>query len=230
MGMLQLRAKDGHNLSAYMVAPEGKPRGGVVVIQEIFGLNSHIKRVTEQYAGLGDLAVAPALFDRSHQAQRRAVVQRPAAGHRPGDEDDQRGRARGRQRRGRCGCACRTHRHGRLLLGRTRDVPGRQSHQHRRRRRLLRRRHRAALEPVPRCPMQFHFGERTRTSRCATWKDPCCVSAGRVPHLRRGPSGFNCTDRRELRLGRAPTSPLRAPRNSSAPGDRRVARSEVTLN
>ena len=51
MGMLQLRAKDGHNLSAYMVAPEGKPRGGVVVIQEIFGLNSHIKRVTEQYAG-----------------------------------------------------------------------------------------------------------------------------------------------------------------------------------
>ena len=64
MGMLQLRAKDGHSLSAYMVAPEGKPRGGVVVIQEIFGLNSHIKRVTEQYAGLGYLAVAPALFDR----------------------------------------------------------------------------------------------------------------------------------------------------------------------
>ena len=64
MGMLQLRAKDGHNLSAYMVAPEGKPRGGVVVIQEIFGLNSHIKRVTEQYASLGYLAIAPALFDR----------------------------------------------------------------------------------------------------------------------------------------------------------------------
>ena len=100
MGMLQLRAKDGHNLSAYMVAPEGKPRGGVVVIQEIFGLNSHIKRVTEQYAGLGYLAVAPALV-RSHQAQRRAAVQRPAAGHRPDDEDDQRGRAGGRQRRGR---------------------------------------------------------------------------------------------------------------------------------
>jgi carboxymethylenebutenolidase len=64
MGMLQLRAKDGHNLSAYMVAPQGKPRGGVVVIQEIFGLNSHIKRVAEQYAGLGYLTVAPALFDR----------------------------------------------------------------------------------------------------------------------------------------------------------------------
>jgi len=65
--MLQLRAKDGHSLSAYMVAPEGKPRGGVVVIQEIFGLNSHIKRVTEQYAGLGYLAVAPALFDRTRR-------------------------------------------------------------------------------------------------------------------------------------------------------------------
>jgi carboxymethylenebutenolidase len=62
--MLQLRAKDGHNLAAYMVAPEGKPRGGVVVIQEVFGLNSHIKRVTEQYASLGYLAIAPALFDR----------------------------------------------------------------------------------------------------------------------------------------------------------------------
>lgn len=64
MGMLQLRAKDGHSLSAYMATPDGKPRGGVVVIQEVFGLNSHIRRVTEQYAGLGYLAVAPALFDR----------------------------------------------------------------------------------------------------------------------------------------------------------------------
>jgi carboxymethylenebutenolidase len=64
MGMLQLRAKDGHSLSAYMVPPEGKPRGGVVVIQEVFGLSSHIRRVTEQYAGLGYLAIAPALFDR----------------------------------------------------------------------------------------------------------------------------------------------------------------------
>lgn len=64
MGMLQLRAKDGHSLSAYMSTPDGKPRGGVVVIQEVFGLNSHIRRVTEQYAGLGYLAVAPALFDR----------------------------------------------------------------------------------------------------------------------------------------------------------------------
>ena len=64
MGMLQLRAKDGHSLAAYMVPPEGKPRGGVVVIQEVFGLNSHIKRVTEQYASLGYLAIAPALFDR----------------------------------------------------------------------------------------------------------------------------------------------------------------------
>src|SRR5262245_22429461 len=64
MGMLQLRARDGHSLSAYMVPPEGKPRGGVVVVQEVFGLTSHIRRVTEQYAGLGYLAIAPALFDR----------------------------------------------------------------------------------------------------------------------------------------------------------------------
>ena len=81
MGMLQLRAKDGHSLSAYMAAPEGKPRGGVVVIQEIFGLNSHIKRVTEQYAGLGYLAVAPALFDRIKRNV-ELPLHRPAAGHR----------------------------------------------------------------------------------------------------------------------------------------------------
>jgi carboxymethylenebutenolidase len=62
--MLQLRAKDGHSLSAYMVAPEGKPRGGVVVIQEIFGVNSHIKNVTDGFAADGYVAIAPALFDR----------------------------------------------------------------------------------------------------------------------------------------------------------------------
>jgi len=69
MSHLQLRAADGHEFSVYFVKPEGTPRGAVVVIQEIFGVNSHIRRVVEQYAAEGYLAAAPALFDR----QKRGV-------------------------------------------------------------------------------------------------------------------------------------------------------------
>jgi carboxymethylenebutenolidase len=61
---VQLTAADGHVFSAYQAAPAGKPRGGIVVIQEIFGVTRHIREVTEQYAAAGYLAVAPALFDR----------------------------------------------------------------------------------------------------------------------------------------------------------------------
>jgi carboxymethylenebutenolidase len=59
-----LTAKDGFKLDAYRADPQGKPRGGVVVIQEIFGVNHHIKSLTDRYAQLGYLAIAPALFDR----------------------------------------------------------------------------------------------------------------------------------------------------------------------
>ena len=64
MSTLQLRAADGNNLSAYLVKPAGTPRGAVVVVQEIFGVNSHIRRVAEQFAEEGYLAIAPAMFDR----------------------------------------------------------------------------------------------------------------------------------------------------------------------
>src|SRR3546814_4221097 len=57
-------AEDGHKLAAYMAQPEGRPKGGVVVIQEIFGVNAHIRAVADDYAKQGYLAVAPALFDR----------------------------------------------------------------------------------------------------------------------------------------------------------------------
>jgi carboxymethylenebutenolidase len=62
--MIQLTAADGHKLAAYHADPSGKPRGGVVVIQEIFGVNSHIKQVTDGFAADGYVAIAPALFDR----------------------------------------------------------------------------------------------------------------------------------------------------------------------
>ena len=62
--MIQLTASDGHHLAAYRAEPTGAPRGGVVVIQEIFGVNSHIRAVTDGFAADGYLAVAPAMFDR----------------------------------------------------------------------------------------------------------------------------------------------------------------------
>src|SRR5215207_5850523 len=62
--MIQLTAADGHKLDAYRAEPSGKARGGVVVIQEIFGVNSHIKSVADGYAADGYLAIAAAMFDR----------------------------------------------------------------------------------------------------------------------------------------------------------------------
>jgi carboxymethylenebutenolidase len=62
---IQLTAGDGFRLEAYRADPSGKARGGIVVIQEIFGLNAHIREVADQYAGAGYLAIAPAMFDRA---------------------------------------------------------------------------------------------------------------------------------------------------------------------
>jgi carboxymethylenebutenolidase len=59
-----LTAEDGHEFSAYVARPEGEPVGGLVVVQEIFGVNAHIRSVADGYAKDGFLAVAPALFDR----------------------------------------------------------------------------------------------------------------------------------------------------------------------
>jgi carboxymethylenebutenolidase len=59
-----LMARDGHTFSAYLTDPDGRARGAVVVLQEIFGLTTHIRRVADDYAANGYLAIAPALFDR----------------------------------------------------------------------------------------------------------------------------------------------------------------------
>jgi carboxymethylenebutenolidase len=60
---IELTASDGHRLAAYESRPD-QASAAVVIVQEIFGLNSHIRSVVDQYAGLGFHAVAPALFDR----------------------------------------------------------------------------------------------------------------------------------------------------------------------
>jgi carboxymethylenebutenolidase len=61
---LTLSAEDGHQLTAYRATPAGTPRGALVVVQEIFGVNSHIKKVSDGWAADGYVALAPALFDR----------------------------------------------------------------------------------------------------------------------------------------------------------------------
>jgi carboxymethylenebutenolidase len=61
---LTLTASDGHKLGAYRSDPAGTPKQGVVVIQEIFGVNHHIRGVCDRLAAAGYTAVAPALFDR----------------------------------------------------------------------------------------------------------------------------------------------------------------------
>jgi carboxymethylenebutenolidase len=61
---IDLKAADGFTFPAYVAQPAGKPRGGVVVLQEIFGVNAHIRAVADSYAAAGYLAVAPATFHR----------------------------------------------------------------------------------------------------------------------------------------------------------------------
>lgn len=60
-----LTAKDGHSFKAYEAPASGETKGAVVVLQEIFGVNGHIRRVADDYAKRGYYALAPALFDRA---------------------------------------------------------------------------------------------------------------------------------------------------------------------
>ena len=61
---IQITALDGNIFNAYRADPQGSPKGAVVVVQEIFGVNGHIRSVVDGYAERGYVAIAPALFDR----------------------------------------------------------------------------------------------------------------------------------------------------------------------
>ena len=64
---IDITASDGHSLSAYRADPAGTPKGGLVVIQEIFGVNAHIREVCDRFAADGYAALAPAMFDRAER-------------------------------------------------------------------------------------------------------------------------------------------------------------------
>jgi carboxymethylenebutenolidase len=59
-----IMARDGHEFQAWLAAPPGRARGALLVLQEIFGVNSHIRKVTDGFAAEGYTAIAPCLFDR----------------------------------------------------------------------------------------------------------------------------------------------------------------------
>lgn len=61
---IDLKAADDNVVPCYLAQPEGTPRAAVVVVQEIFGVNSHIRAVADGYAAEGYLALAPATFHR----------------------------------------------------------------------------------------------------------------------------------------------------------------------
>ena len=64
MGYQSLTAEDGVSISAYRTDPIGRSRGGVVVLQELFGVNHHIRSICTRLSAAGYVALAPALFDR----------------------------------------------------------------------------------------------------------------------------------------------------------------------
>jgi carboxymethylenebutenolidase len=61
--MISLTAADGHRLTAYRAGPQDAPRA-LVVVQEIFGVNRHMRRIADAFAAQGYAVIAPALFDR----------------------------------------------------------------------------------------------------------------------------------------------------------------------
>jgi carboxymethylenebutenolidase len=64
---IQLQAADGHTLDAYRADPPNGTKGGLVVVQEAFGVNEHIRAVCDDYAGRGYAALAPAIYDRQQR-------------------------------------------------------------------------------------------------------------------------------------------------------------------
>jgi carboxymethylenebutenolidase len=64
---IELQAKDGFTLGGYRADAAGKAKGGLVVIQEIFGVNRHVRNVCDRFAALGYTALAPAMFDRARR-------------------------------------------------------------------------------------------------------------------------------------------------------------------
>jgi carboxymethylenebutenolidase len=65
--MIRVKSRDGFEIDAYQVKPAGHRKGGVIVIQEIFGVSAHIQDMVERFAAEGYEAIAPSMFDRAER-------------------------------------------------------------------------------------------------------------------------------------------------------------------
>jgi carboxymethylenebutenolidase len=196
MSHLQLRATDGHTFSSYLARPEGLARGGIVVVQEIFGVTGHIERVADQFAAEGYLAIAPAVFDRQERGVNLAYDTAGAAhGFALARAADENGLMADLD----AAIAAVAHAGAVGMVGYC--WGGRVVYQAGSRTNI------AAgvvyygggipqiVEPTPRCPMQFHFGEQdTHIPLSDVEKIRAAFPQGEY-HTYAAGHGFNCTDR-----------------------------------
>lgn len=196
MSHLQLRAADGHSFASYLVKPQGRARGAVVVIQEIFGVTGHIERVAEQYAAEGYLAIAPALFDRQQRGVNLAYddagiaagvgyMQRADFAHVMADVQaaiDAVSHAGAVGMVGYCWGGLVT-----WLAGSRTTVAAGVAYYGGGIARFL--------ESVPRCPMQFHFGEQDAHIPMSEVANIRAAFPQGEYHLYAAGHGFNCIDR-----------------------------------
>ena len=196
MSHLQLRAADGHTFSSYLARPTGLARGGVVVVQEIFGVTGHIERVTDQFAAEGYLAIAPAVFDRQQRGVNLAYdeagitagvgyMQRADFGQVMTDLQaaiDAVAHAGPVGMVGYCWGGLVTY-----LAGSRTSIAAGVAYYGGGITRFL--------EPVPRCPMQFHFGEQDAHIPMRDVEMIRNTFPQGEYHTYAAGHGFNCTDR-----------------------------------
>ena len=171
-----IMARDGHEFQAWLAPPPGRPSGAIVVVQEIFGVNSHIRAVTDGYAKEGYVAIAPCLFDRVRRGIELGYSRRSMQEGRGYVTQLKQEQTLSRHRRRHCGGRQRrSSRRRRLLLGRHDRLCSRLRSADRLRGRLLRRQHHAAAREAAevsghvslRRKGQAHYAERHRQDQAA---------------------------------------------------------------
>ena len=220
---IKLKASDGFELSAWRAEPSGAPRGGLVVVQEIFGVNAHIRSVADGFAADGYLAIAPAIFDRVEPRLRRRL------------------RARADGARQRAGAASSSREV--TLLDVAAAIAAADGGRQGRRRRLLPGRHgrlgrRGAKSTGVSAAVGYYGGGVPRPRRPASRAfRPCCISARRTRTFRStacAPSPRRTRTRRSSPIRPAATPSIvtamrlrRAERDAGAPAHDGVLRLEA---
>lgn len=200
MGLIQLTAADEHLLDAYESLPVGTPKGGLVILQEVFGVTAHMRDMADRYAAAGYHCVVPALFDRVEQGivldyaevdrgrelmgliHRQELIEDVAAAgtHVSGSHEV--------AAIGYCwGGTVAWIAASTLPLVAAVSYYGARIHQH--------------LDLRPECPMQFHFGDEDAAIPLERIEEVrAALPEAEIHHYPTG-HGFNCTDRRDYHAG-----------------------------